>query len=278
MMYEWIRTAGVAVRNAVLGSNLASWRLLGQPRSYLYFASEALFLLDALRQRRGLPERNVGEHFPDAPRDLPILLDGRPDAPWLGPVTSYLADLVALCQLCQLVRPRVVFEIGTFHGYSTLHFALNTPADAVVYSLDLPPDQPQLTLGATVMDVVIAREGAATSTYAFSGREVEAKIRLLHGDSAKFDFSPWHRGVDLFFIDGAHSYEYVRSDSERALECVRPGGVVAWHDFGRSGVNGVGRCLRELRARGLDITAVPGGSLAYLVVPRPTGDRSRSAA
>jgi hypothetical protein len=142
----------------------------------------------------------------------------------------------------------------------------------VVYSLDLPPNRPELSLGATIMDVAIARQGAATSTYAFSGRDVASKIHLLHGDSATFDFSPWHRRVDLFFIDGAHSYEYVRSDSERAFACVRPGGAVAWHDFGRSGVNGVGRCLRELRAKGLEILAVPGGSLAYLVLPEPPGD------
>jgi predicted O-methyltransferase YrrM len=274
MVYEWLRTALVAARNVLLGSNLASSRLLGEPRTFLYYASEALFLLDAVRQRRGLPERNVAEHF-GAPREIPIMLDGRSDAPWFGPVTSYLADLVALCQLAQLVQPRVIFEIGTFHGYSTLHLALNAPADAVVYSLDLPPDNPELSLGATIMDVAIAREGAATSTFAFSGRDVASRIRLLHGDSAAFDFAPWHGGVDLFFIDGAHSYDYVRSDSERALACVRPGGVVAWHDFGRSGVNGVGRYLRELRRKGFDIVAVPGGSLAYLVVP--AGDTERSA-
>lgn len=266
MIGEWMRAVGIAARNAVIGSNLASWRLLGRPTSFVRFASESMFLLDAMRQRRGFPERNVLERFPDGPRELSVRLDGRPDPPWLGPITSYLADLIALCQLCQVIQPRVVFEIGTFHGYSTLHLALNTPADAVVYSLDLPRDQPELALGATVMDVAIAREGVTTSTYAFSGREVESKIRLLQGDSATFDFTPWHGKVDFFFIDGAHSYDYVRSDSERALACVRPDGVIAWHDFGRSGVNGVRRCLRELGARGLEINAVPGGSLAYAVL------------
>ena len=274
MVYEWLRTALVAARNVLLGSNLASSRLLSEPRTFLYYASEALFLLDAVRQRRGLPERNVAELF-GAPEEIPIMLDGRSDAPWFGPVTSYLADLVALCQLARLVQPRVIFEIGTFHGYSTLHLALNAPPDAVVYSLDLPPDNPELSLEATIMDVAIAREGAATSTFAFSGRDVASRIHLLHGDSAAFDFTPWHGGVDLFFIDGAHSYDYVRSDSERALACVRPGGVIAWHDFGRSGVNGVGRYVRELRRKGFDIVAVPGGSLAYLVVP--AGDTERSA-
>ena len=51
MVYEWLRTALVAARNVLLGSNLASSRLLSEPRTFLYYASEALFLLDAVRQR-----------------------------------------------------------------------------------------------------------------------------------------------------------------------------------------------------------------------------------
>jgi hypothetical protein len=90
---------------------------------------------------------------------------------------------------------------------------------------------------------------------------------LLFGDSASFDFSPFAGAVDLFFIDGAHSYEYVRSDTLRALQCVRPGGVIAWHDFGRTGVNGVSRWLLEMHSRQWPVCAAPGGSLAYMIVP-----------
>jgi hypothetical protein len=67
-------------------------------------------------------------------------------------------------------------------------------------------------------------------------------------------------------VDGAHSYEYVTSDTRNALACVRAGGVIAWHDFGRSGVNGVTRALRELTETGRQIYAVPGGSLAFMPV------------
>lgn len=64
---------------------------------------------------------------------------------------------------------------------------------------------------------------------------------------------------------GAHSYEYVAFDTRNAFACVRPGGVIAWHDFGRVGVNGVGRLVREV-ARTREVHAIPGGSVAFTVV------------
>src|SRR3712207_5275930 len=54
---------------------------------------------------------------------------------------SYTADLVSLCLICRILKPRTIFEIGTFRGYTALHFALNTPDDARVYTLDLPSNQ-----------------------------------------------------------------------------------------------------------------------------------------
>ena len=258
-----IRTAAIAVRNILLGSNVASTALLARPAELASYATQALFLLDTLLRRRGLPERNVLEVLPGAPRHVPIELAGRQEGVWFGSLSPFLADLVGLCILCRAIEPRTVFEIGTLNGYSTLHLALNSPADATVYTLDLPSDGPGPSLGVTFSDVAHAARGSATTNYWFSGTEVEGKIRTLRGDSATFDFSPWRGKVDLFFIDGAHSYEYVKSDTERALECLSPRGAIAWHDFGRRGVNGVSRCLRELAAQGRRIYVVPGGSLAY---------------
>ncbi|HYL29967.1 MAG TPA: class I SAM-dependent methyltransferase [Gemmatimonadales bacterium] len=265
MIREWIRTAAIAARNAALGSNLASLALITRPRQLVGYGSEALFLLDAMQQRRSLPERNVVDAIPGAPREVEIRLTGRGDAMWLGSVGSYHADLLGLLILCRVLEPRVVFEIGTFHGWSALHFALNTAADAEVFTLDLPPGSSEPKLKTTVVDRAFVREGSAVQRYAFSGSDLASKIRTLRGDSATFDFSPWHERVDLFFVDGAHSYEYVRSDTEHALRCLRPGGALAWHDFGRLGVNGVRQYLIELAASGLKINVVPGGSLAYAV-------------
>lgn len=92
------------------------------------------------------------------------------------------------------------------------------------------------------------------------------KIQLLYGDSAMVDYSRFTQRVAFVFIDGAHSYEYVRQDRLSALSCRHGGSVIAWHDYGRSGVNGVSRWVDEL-SRDYEIYSVSGGSLAF-TVPR----------
>ncbi|MBL8012699.1 MAG: class I SAM-dependent methyltransferase, partial [Candidatus Omnitrophica bacterium] len=37
--------------------------------------------------------------------------------------------------------------------------------------------------------------------------------------------------IDLVFIDGNHSYEFVKSDTENALEMLSEKGVIIWHDY-----------------------------------------------
>lgn len=263
---ELLRILGIAVRNALLGGNAASLTLLARPRQLVEYTSESLFLFKALAGRRGLPEANVFEVL-EAPATTPIELRLVRGTIGFMPSASLTADLVALCLLARILKPQRILEIGTATGYSTLHLALNAPADAIVFTLDLPPaGGTSVALRTTWMDDAHIRPSVRGHQLLFRGSEVESRIVTLFGDSATFDFSPYHGSIDLFFIDGAHSYEYVRNDTRRALDCVRPGGVIAWHDFGRAGVNGVSRHLRELAAAGRKIHAIPGGSLAFLVI------------
>jgi hypothetical protein len=144
-----------------------------------------------------------------------------------------------------------------------LHFALNTPAESRIYTLDLPADR-QGVLSTTSIDDAHVAVHSLVRKYAWEDLAESSKITCLFGDSATFNYSSWHRQVDFFFIDGAHSYEYVRSDTLNAFECCQPGSVIAWHDYGRLGVNGVTRWLTEL-ARTESIHVIPGGSLAFMV-------------
>jgi hypothetical protein len=263
---QMVAAATSASRNLAIGFNLGALRFASKPMQMAQYTSEAIFLAKALARRRGLPERNVAEVLP-LPNSQQIELAGLRQLAWNQPVGSYLIDLVSLCLICRAIQPRVVFEIGTSVGYTALHFALNTDADARVFTLDLPRlNRTQPVLVTTLMDEMHIRGNDHIETYCFDGESAARKITCLLGDSAAFDFSPWHDGVDLFFIDGAHSYEYVRSDTTNALSCARQGSVIAWHDFGRAGVNGVTRVLTELTKAGRVIYAVPGGSLAYMVV------------
>lgn len=260
-----LRAAAVATRNVLLGGNLMSLPLVLRPTRLLRYASENLFQYRAMERRRVLPERHVLD-FVGATAPVDVRLAPNADA-WCWSTPVFLLDLVSLCVLCRHTQPAVIFEIGTFLGHTALHLALNSPDDARVYTLDLPRDAPARTqLRTTLLDDAHIRGSRGAPAYAFTGSPVERKVVTLAGDSATFDFSPFHGRVDLFFIDGSHSYEYVRNDTLRALECCHPGSIVAWHDFGRMGVNGVSRWLRELAAGGREVFVTPGGSLAYMRV------------
>jgi predicted O-methyltransferase YrrM len=65
----------------------------------------------------------------------------------------------------------------------------------------------------------------------YKGKDVEYKIKQIYADSTVFDFSPYFNKMDIVFIDGAHHYNTVKSDSENALKMAKPDGIIIWHDF-----------------------------------------------
>jgi predicted O-methyltransferase YrrM len=259
-------TAGIlAARNVLLGGNAVSLSFLNAPKKMVEYATECLFLYKILGSRRGIPSRNVFDVLP-CEGEVAITLTDFKGGSWFRPIASYTVDLVSLCLICRLVKPRVVFEIGTLHGSSALHFALNTPEETVIYTLDLPTGQAaQPKLATTITDDFHIAAYRSSEALCFDNTPVAQRIKRLFGDSAEFDFSEFHGKVDFFFIDGAHSYDYVKSDTLNALQCCHTGSVIAWHDFGRVGVNGVSRWILEL-SREREIHSTPGGSLAFMVV------------
>lgn len=61
-------------------------------------------------------------------------------------------------------------------------------------------------------------------------KELRAKVTSLEADSALCDTKPYKSSLGLICADGVHSYNYARNDTANALELLRPGGCVAWHD------------------------------------------------
>lgn len=57
------------------------------------------------------------------------------------------------------------------------------------------------------------------------------KIIHYYGDSKKFDFSKHSDTVDLYFIDGDHSYVGVYNDTKNVFEHKKKDAIVIWHDF-----------------------------------------------
>ena len=172
-----------------------------------------------------------------------------------------LQEAAALVALCRSVNAKRVFEFGTYKGVSTTQFALNLPENGIVFTLDLPEDHP-----AYFLDIPKFEEqqiAAETGKGILVPDAVRHRVTFLRSDSATFDTTPYRGTIDLVFVDGAHSYEYVKNDSEKGLEMLKPGGIIAWHDCVPSHRDVV-RYLKSLGNPKLKLLS--GTTLAYLTV------------
>ncbi|MGH9970098.1 MAG: O-methyltransferase [Pyrinomonadaceae bacterium] len=167
-----------------------------------------------------------------------------------------LAELLTLAAICRHKRPRRVFEIGTHTGSSTLAMAINVPDQTEILTLDLEPSE---TVGS-----------------AYRNTEHSSKIRQLYGNSKTFDYAPFLGSVDLIFIDADHTYDGVKSDTEKAFQLLRPGGVIVWDDYRwldcHVEVVGVTLFLNEFQTR-RSIFNIAGTRFAIYVDREPGHDR-----
>jgi predicted O-methyltransferase YrrM len=144
-----------------------------------------------------------------------------------GHITEF--ELKTICQIVNKVKPKTIFEIGTFEGRTTLNMALNAP-EANIYTLDLPVSGLE-AVESKVEVGEIAYINKDVSGSRFIGKSVAQQIHQLLGDSATFDFSPFYDSIDLMFIDGSHAHDYVLNDTEKALKLIKKGGIILWHDY-----------------------------------------------
>lgn len=179
-----------------------------------------------------------------------------------GNVSVY--ELLCIGTIVAHCCPQVILEIGTFDGNSTLQMALNAPSDANIYTLDLPSHrQISCSKVLTSVDLRYIRDKDRFQRK-YYGVKISNKIIELFGDSATFDFASMTAKsgpIEFAFIDGSHSYEYVRNDTEQVLKILAPRGVVLWHDYDCSW-EGVWSYLNELSRR-LPLLHIEGTTLVY---------------
>lgn len=138
-------------------------------------------------------------------------------------------ELDLLCRISKYLNPSTIFEIGTFTGNTTFHLALNTDSGCRIYTLDLPWGQmDQTKFSVTGQEDHIRKEVIGER---FLDHPVRRKIEILLGDSATFDFSRYSGLIDMIFVDGSHTYDYIASDTANALTMLSPTGVILFHDF-----------------------------------------------
>jgi predicted O-methyltransferase YrrM len=168
-----------------------------------------------------------------------------------------LLEGAVLASLVKLVNAKHIFEFGTFMGSTSVLFALNSSDDCHVTTLDIDPEElAQLNTSSDgspdselVDDFLRERrssEGAPSIQRA--PIEVQQKITQLIQNSKTLDVEKQDLSnkFDLVFVDGGHDYETARSDTFKAIDMVKPHGVVAWHDYGSDVFSDVTKLVNEL--------------------------------
>ncbi len=135
-----------------------------------------------------------------------------------------IIDMVAICSLVQSVQPHLAFEFGTFTGSTALHIVLNAPSLKELVTVDLPPEArgskiPGLEWDSTIDDRVIGKR--------FRDTVHTEKIRQIFADSRTLDVACYVQQIDFVWVDACHEYEFVASDSAKALQMVAPNGIVS---------------------------------------------------
>jgi predicted O-methyltransferase YrrM len=140
-------------------------------------------------------------------------------------------ELEVLDHLVAQQAPKIIFEVGTFDGRTTINLAANAPTGATVYTIDLPRSQiNDARFALDQFDRKFIDKDASGAR--FVKADEASKIVQLYGDTATFDFSPWYDLVDFVFVDASHSAPYVRNDTEVAFKLIGSrAGLIVWHDY-----------------------------------------------
>jgi len=211
-------------------------------------------IIDPEADVRSIPVVNVLDIYPGSQR---WILQSFPS---VGASVSPM-ECAALAALCGLLKARRVFEFGTYKGVSTTQLALNVGEHGIVFTLDLPEDHPAYSLPIPRPEErEIAAEGQKGLLIP---QDLRDRVTFLQSDSATFDETTYSGSMDLVFVDGAHSYEYVKSDTEKGWEMLRSGGILAWHDC----VANHRDVVRFIKNSQFSAKLVAGTALAYAVKP-----------
>jgi hypothetical protein len=173
-----------------------------------------------------------------------------------------LEHAMALLSLVVAEQPQAVLEIGTFMGRTTKWIAWNLQ-NGMIHTVDLPEDfEPEAE-----KDIILPKDDFHLIAKRQVGREyrndpVRSRVVQHFADTASWNFAE-AAASSFFFIDGSHTYEYCRNDSEKCLAlCENRPATFLWHDCDRAHP-GVIRCLLEWKAQGREIVRIAGTTIAY---------------
>lgn len=194
---------------------------LRRPSQLRQYVSHCLKRYDELMEK-GLPALSPVTPSPDLTVTIPAHHSGG---------GMEFDELVILARAVRVLKPRTIFEMGSYNGLSTAVFILNSEPDTRIITLDLPPDW----AGSSVLssDARLVESRDSQSVPQALGLRRASQILC---DSMLFDPSAYADSVDLSLIDAAHDVVHVENDTVKMARMLSPQGIVFWHDYGGKGL------------------------------------------
>jgi predicted O-methyltransferase YrrM len=137
---------------------------------------------------------------------------------------QHVEELTEFARMLRVRPPRTVLEIGTAQGGMFWLFCRISAPDAMLVSLDLPPDD-RHSGGLRISIDIQSMKQPNQTVHEVRMNSHDARARESVGKLVG------ERSLDLLFIDGDHTYDGVCRDYEMYRSLVRPGGLIAFHDI-----------------------------------------------
>ena len=131
---------------------------------------------------------------------------------------SLPTDIILLKSLANQISNCRYFEIGTWRGESVINVS-ETAKEC--YTLNLSKEE-------------ILAEGLSDKYADLHGILSKGKENITHlfGNTLTYNFGKLNTKFDLIFVDGNHSYEFVKNDTKKVFEhLVHENSIVVWHDY-----------------------------------------------
>lgn len=173
-----------------------------------------------------------------------------------GLPTNYFnpGELDALLHLMESVSPAIVVEFGVNAGRTPAAILRNLPSVQRYIGIDVEPGYQ------TIMPV---QRREIPDDPGHLARH-DPRFELLLRPRGSFDLKPEDLPTaDAFFIDADHSRQGVLNDYALSLKCVRPGGIIIFHDDNCLPVVEVTQTLNELCDKGAEIRHISDTWIAY---------------